>query len=747
MPRDTEFEAAFGELVYSELRDRAPQLLDHLLGFQIIDKNDDGTSGVGIAGFQVGNQQMYAPMFFTGGRIKGGNLLYLKDQDLFLPLKENWINYLISRKPQVLGIPLPGGQERNILSPDMSGIVEVPETHYASARWPAWMLKSPGDAKYASIRTLPQMLQKHARAAYTLARNMRDNPEFANTLLRFYDLQDLLPKQAKDGDRMIVNRKEDTVSEPTKQYIQDNSLKAVKVYYTPEDLSEELEVLDGKKKEQLLRGEIVVEDPRTEDETSRVYALDCVRTASNPDETGLYDVLLSNNEFKKLLVILYPRRVGQDYLDKSRTTECLLVDPKSGLARVAFPKDVIVRKKYDKQELKNVYDNASSHSSMRIDKIYIAVDRDLEFTTPFKIKSIITDSAGMTQYEIMSADRLEMLANRTGSTVNSCCSNAVIPGCCGTYTEGPKTLVITNRDTGGIQTSERTTFLPKNIRVIQLQSKVKTEPLGYESSPTRTEDRKIESRVDPGTLTSLFAGVLKAGAVRVDIWRDGPQYLLRDRETHTMTKRAAVDYLLGMGIHGNTAVRMVKEAGDRRHPSRFLVVKSAQGASPVAPGIPEYPMGYDGIMGIPQSLPMEQEIAAPGATYAEPDVDPYNLKPPAIQQKGMLDAAAKTQQKEVFDTAMLGGLVKALDAPALVDEYIGDLILGLDRIGRILFLLYWHPNAFAERYGREDLVNLEDSLDSVFDSLGDVILVLKQQTIEPEPTNEESVPQLPVESV
>ena len=108
--------------------------------------------------------------------------------------------------------------------------------------------------------------------------------------------------------------------------------------------------------------------------------------------------------------------------------------------------------------------------------------------------------------------------------------------------------------------------------------------------------------------------------------------------------------------------------------------------------------------------------------------------------------AASTGQKEIFDTAMLGSLVKAVDSPALVDEYMGDMILGLDRIGRILFLLYWHPDEFAERYGREDLIELEDSLKTVFESMGDLVLKLKQSSIEPETAIDKVSAQLPTEA-
>jgi hypothetical protein len=56
------------------------------------------------------------------------------------------------------------------------------------------------------------------------------------------------------------------------------------------------------------------------------------------------------------------------------------------------------------------------------------------------------------------------------------------------------------------------------------------------------------------------------------------------------------------------------------------------------------------------------------------------------------------------------------------------LIASLDRVGRIMFLYYWHMDKFKERYGSQDMKSLEDSLTTIFDSLGDLILFLKEKT-------------------
>ena len=98
----------------------------------------------------------------------------------------------------------------------------------------------------------------------------------------------------------------------------------------------------------------------------------------------------------------------------------------------------------------------------------------------------------------------------------------------------------------------------------------------------------------------------------------------------------------------------------------------------------------------------------------------------------IIEAKTKTPALEVFDTAMISGLVRSSDSSNLVDKYIGDLILGMDRIGRIQFLFLQHYDDFKERYGEEDMIELEDSLRNTFKSTGELILFLKQKAMDNE---------------
>ena len=58
------FERSFADLAYAHLKDKAPKLLDFLVGFQVMDKNDDETKAAGVFGFQVGKQWFYARYSF-----------------------------------------------------------------------------------------------------------------------------------------------------------------------------------------------------------------------------------------------------------------------------------------------------------------------------------------------------------------------------------------------------------------------------------------------------------------------------------------------------------------------------------------------------------------------------------------------------------------------------------------------------------------------------------------------------------
>jgi len=95
----------------------------------------------------------------------------------------------------------------------------------------------------------------------------------------------------------------------------------------------------------------------------------------------------------------------------------------------------------------------------------------------------------------------------------------------------------------------------------------------------------------------------------------------------------------------------------------------------------------------------------------------------------LAEQAAQAGQKHVFDQAAVGGLSKVYDTSAVVDSYIPTFMDSLDRLGRVMFLFYWKHDDFTNRYGSDDVVEMEDRLRGVFKQFGDLTLKLKEKAV------------------
>jgi hypothetical protein len=87
----------------------------------------------------------------------------------------------------------------------------------------------------------------------------------------------------------------------------------------------------------------------------------------------------------------------------------------------------------------------------------------------------------------------------------------------------------------------------------------------------------------------------------------------------------------------------------------------------------------------------------------------------------------------VFDATVLSTMLRNMRDDQLIDRFVPALARAMDAAGRLLYQFYWHQEDFAERYGDKDMPELEDSLRNIFEGLGDIVLKLKQKTIDPYP--------------
>jgi hypothetical protein len=137
--------------------------------------------------------------------------------------------------------------------------------------------------------------------------------------------------------------------------------------------------------------------------------------------------------------------------------------------------------------------------------------------------------------------------------------------------------------------------------------------------------------------------------------------------------------------------------------------------------------------GYPSVLHSEFQLPVPDLMAANTDRNIYDPRGPDRRSMEIAQQAANSGQREVFDTAMLGSLLGVVRQENMIDRFLGDMMKGLDRLGRVLFLFYWHGEAFEDRYGKQDMPELEDSLRNAFEAVGDIVLALKRKSVEPFP--------------
>jgi hypothetical protein len=138
--------------------------------------------------------------------------------------------------------------------------------------------------------------------------------------------------------------------------------------------------------------------------------------------------------------------------------------------------------------------------------------------------------------------------------------------------------------------------------------------------------------------------------------------------------------------------------------------------------------------GTPQLPYQEQTTAQPRALPNPESYTAGNYVPgadPHTPQMALAQQAQDSGRKELFDTAGITAMLRSVREESMIDRYLDDLIRAVDRWGRILLNFYWHNEEFEDRYGKQDLPELEDTLRNAFEVSGDGVLFLKQKTVKP----------------
>ncbi len=731
------FEQGFANIAHATLKNIAPQLMDHLLGFQTIHKSDDNGFALGVFGVDLNGQLAYCPVIFQQGKLKGFDLMKLHDADLFIPLQEPWINYLLRKRPTLVGDEVPRNMhQKGNARPDISHMRRTP-TKYASAEsWEPHIDKLKQDANTLPDRTLtvPRLVKESGQAAYTLLQWMDAYEPFAQAVLDCYGpevvkealctgkkytqtgVETSALKPSKDISRMF-----DTTP-PSDSHVQ-VSLKGDKTAGLTDDERSTL-ILQG----------YVVRDTRDDADVSQLYTLDThnkvaidkykdesnagVRernpvSAFNPSDSAVYELITRPGGVTKCVVLARPR--GED----GNESQHLVITKDNHKSYGLFEQDKLfaIAKEPD-QSIASWFDGISSATPKK-NGTYCCVSREGLATAPFIANTV------------QSGDGDEKMVGVAWS--NRQCPRGEV----NKYSpprRGAESISIGWAPGTRAHINHGVMYVPKSWKVVDLGASTQDD-----ESPAWDTSAPAGEPILPGTPLDLKLDMLeKTSALKLAAV--GSDEIQINDEIHTSVGALAA-LIQQHGLREETAKAAIYDAQiastrTRRGPS--LRIKYAAGY-PLQRGAPNAPpfddslfMGTDPLMGSDLEAVMGGTMGSPVEGLEGEPRQPMNREPmPGQPLMDQVMQAAGSGQREVFDTSVLSSILDSSRRETLVDRYLDDIILGMDRIGRILFAIWTHPELFEEEFGSADLVEVEDGLRNCFDVVGSVVLKLKQRAADP----------------
>jgi len=746
---ETALEKTFSDLAYSHLRDQSQSLLDYLVGFQLLKSEDDGERAVGIFGFEVDNDYYYAPIFFLNGEIRGLDTLYSVKSDLFMPITEGWVNHVINRRQANLGdsdrrdrrargINYPNYTRLKII-PGGSGSVNL---KLASEQREAMITAMTSEREIPRLNLIQGL--KEAGATEFFKEAMERHPRMLEAFNQFYNVFDLEPQRKQAAE-------EKDLPEP------------VTIITSMTD--EGVDQLTDEQRETLLEGGEVAIDNRPEVSRSILYKKEIKQVLENPTKGGLYDVLWYDGS-------VYPALIAPTGSSKNEVT---VYCPEFDMHCEIDSRCVFIARRYGDEELRRwLEDNAVPASEARPGQSGIFVSTEGEGTGAFCIEGATQGVDGLTIYIVHDTYEMRALDGHSGLNVIGGASRGnngnptpnmykelsfggsgmhhMIPGFSNRPAEDPNCRVssIIVAPEGGSNprySKDKCIVNDKHFYFLKLNNFTLRKPEYDDLNTARREEEKynapkydvVLSKTDFGNYDTLAEGLDKV-AGDLKSWNDGDQIVI-DSEIgrYSMNKTAAFRHLMvDQGLGEDDAKLVLKEAS--RQPSTYKIKKVAASETQLLqlPDVDDTDVG--GLLSSFHRTQVPYATANQAQTIDNREFyryySPYGSGGAPDNETdtfSVLEEAGKTGQKDVFDAAALASLIKNHNPTDLVDRFLPTIVSGMDRIGRMLFLIYWHYEDFEERYGENDLSELIDNLRSVFEQLGDVIISAKKRTLSGDP--------------
>lgn len=792
MPEST-YESSLSTLARNVLQDKAPRLFDYEIGFQLLERSDDGDRSVGVFGFKIGPEQLFAPVVFNKGAVKATELLWVRSLDQFVPLVEGWVDAFMRKKPTPLGQSITKTESRKGVGyPDLMPLVRSP-------------FKMAAFEKFDLIK----MAERDPSFNRTLRRWLDEYPSFKVAFGMYYDANSLPPLPASPAPAASpvlagggVERPLTPLATPAPSGYRlapslatampkpvtgplggsvldkaqqahngvDNQQAALAKQAAGKGGNEDHGVRVDTKTTMIGRivkyddstvQEVMTNDYKSDDkrkETSMVVPTSVTTCLTNPQESGRYEVLRPDGKFAELLVVM-------SGIDQPRQ-RCILFDVSDGGKVKAYgeaePQKVWVQPLRSTGAVEDQVTTMAAAikgfpSPTRLKPSwtakYMLVGPDGQGVGPFRVRTDMTGDGDQTTFEIdscycddlggfgpMSGIDNDMLWYRDGA--NEYWGYGTRHDRNPSRRRSTDTVVLTGKPGHRLVRDGNAYLVPDTFKLLTLQEDKDTDS---DPRPSRHDDDKntlalgrpedflaeVQSKTAALEVDHQFglyrvdkvAGLGRGDAVRElmcgwDLSEADSLDLLKQADKGSVRVRVfPTERVL------DWAVKLADNVG--RHPATGMTDDASAPDFPEIPGfqVPTLNGSVDGNSPYETQIPVDPSMLASGRT----NNDMY--APPENSLIGQAVEAARSGQKEVFDTGSFSSHVRRQSDDAMIDDQLPPLMESMDAYGTLIFNLAYHEDAFEDRYGKSDLSELEGLLRSAFKTTGETLLFLKQKSV------------------
>lgn len=595
---NNQVETTLADLAVNLVFERTPGLADHYLGFELVpgSQNEEKTRAAGLLGFRVGNEELYIPVLFLNGKVKGTEVLYLKNADVFTSNSKQWVDYLTTKDTGVMGggstprTPLqqPSAQGLSVFSRAPGSMGKMGE-FFNGAAADFWNKVASAD-DWADLATgdglcLKNVLRAIGKDGYLkFAEFLDNNPPLLAKVAQAFDLEkEVFIEDWPEEKTASVEEQEAELLQKIASFLVEEK---GPFFLRPDDiefLSKEAEFsMTPEQKEQAFTDGFIVLDKRAEDESTLVVKEDYRQRFESPTESGFYEILNSSGSLEKVFVAHQPFMVEDP---SKHLMGCLVLDPESGVYVLPVSgEQIFVRSRFSTEEAvwKEKFGKMPSVTSMEPGKSYMLISPSLQVSSPFHVNGKNKTDDGIS-FHCTTPWCIKYRSVPSTSSYGLC-----VPASSG-GSESRSLLIVDREDESKVVMIGNISYVPSSWKVVEVYEESDGLQYDYGNYPTDSEaqkkmqaekdkKRKVYFRVLPGNSRTLSAVLANKNIHELTIHKSAGDYTVRfDKEIlHRGDKIAALEKLIvGLGLSEKNASQLLDEPLNESGSKQWLMAKNA----------------------------------------------------------------------------------------------------------------------------------------------------------------------------